>query len=254
MSGRDEDAAAAGRITAWIGLPAPLLIGHLLQEDFDSLVLDMQHGMLDVPTTALCIAQSLLTGKPAFVRIPVDEFATASRVLDAGASGVIAPMINSASDAERFVSFVKFPPAGKRSWGPGLALNYLKASPADYLATANGRSLAIAMIETHEALAAIDDILAVDGLDGVLLGPSDLSIALSRARALDAGADLSAAIDTVAAATQRAGKQAWAFCPDGTRGADLLRRGFNLVAIGTEAALIRAGARAEISRARAALA
>ena len=85
-------------------------------------------------------------------------------------------MINSVEDARLFVSFTKFPPLGERSWGPARALALTGLSPQDYFKQANDFSLIVAMIETREAIAAVDDILAVPGIDGVFVGPSDLSI------------------------------------------------------------------------------
>ncbi len=116
------------------------------------------------------------------MRVPVGDFASASRLIDAGAAGVIAPMINSRADAERFASFAKFPPVGERSWGPRAALALSGLDLQGYLASANRLTQAIAMIETREALDALDDILAVAGIDGVFIGPADLSIALEQRR------------------------------------------------------------------------
>lgn len=132
-----------------------------------------------MPSAANAVAQVRLAGKPALARIPVGDFASASRLLDAGASGIIAPMINSAEDAQAFVKATKYPPLGERSWGPSLALNHTGLSADDYLKNANALTVAIAMVETRAALEAIDDILGVAGIDGIFIGPSDLSIALS---------------------------------------------------------------------------
>nr|WP_246711391.1 aldolase/citrate lyase family protein [Rhizobium leguminosarum] len=120
--------------------------------------MDMQHGMWDMPSAANAVAQVRLAGKPALARIPVGDFASASRLLDAGASGIIAPMINSAEDAQAFVRTTKYPPLGDRSWGPSLALNHTGLSADDYLKNANALTVAIAMVETRAALEAIDDI------------------------------------------------------------------------------------------------
>ena len=151
----------------------------LAREGFDTVILDLQHGALDFVGASRAILAVAIAGRPAIVRPPVGDFASASRLLDAGAAGVIAPMINSRADAERFASFAKFPPLGERSWGPGAALPLSGLDSHRYLASANGLVQAIAMIETREALEALDDILDVAGIDGVFIGPADLSIALS---------------------------------------------------------------------------
>ncbi|MGO8655145.1 HpcH/HpaI aldolase/citrate lyase family protein, partial [Rhizobium ruizarguesonis] len=140
-------------------IPDATLANHLAQEAFDTIVLDMQHGMWDMPSAANAVAQVRLAGKPALARIPVGDFASASRLLYAGASGIIAPMINSAEDAQAFVKATKYPPLGERSWGPSLALNHTGLSADDYLKNANALTVAIAIVETRAALEAIDDIL-----------------------------------------------------------------------------------------------
>lgn len=240
----------SGLLTGWVGIPDPLLAGHLAREAFDAVVLDMQHGQLDLATTIDCIAHVALAGKPSIVRVPVDDFATASQVLDAGAVGIIAPMINSAQEARRLAAFTKYPPLGERSWGPGLALNMHGRPPADYLAGANAATLVFPMIETVSALAALDDILAVEGIDGVFLGPYDLSIALSRGTLDPTSADVEQAIDRVAERCRAHGKRSVAMAGGGARARHFIARGYDLVALGPDSAQLREGARLNIEAAR----
>ena len=168
FAGRLKRRENGGMISGWVGIPDAMLVNHLAQEDFDTLVLDMQHGMWDMASAANGIAHVRLAGKPAIARIPVGDFASASRLLDAGASAIIAPMINSADDARALVKATKYPPLGERSWGPSLALNHFAISAEDYLQSANSLTVTIAMVETRTALDAIDEILAVDGIDQTL--------------------------------------------------------------------------------------
>jgi 4-hydroxy-2-oxoheptanedioate aldolase len=241
-----------GMISAWIGIPDPLLANFFAQEPFDAVVIDMQHGMWDMPTAATAIGQVRLAGKPVVGRIPVGDFASASRMLDAGASGIIAPMINSAKDAREFVKATKYLPLGERSWGPALALNYNGLTTDDYLKTANRTTVAIAMVETREALEAIDEILAVDGIDGIFIGPSDLSIALSDGAALaPSSPEIDEAMGHALERCRHHDKFICAFGGDGERAGALLKRGFHFVIAGGDSAQIRAGARAAISAARA---
>ena len=167
-------------LCAWVGMNEPAVAEQLAREAFDAVTLDMQHGAVDFAGAMRSIASVALAGKPTIVRVPVGEFALASRLLDAGASGILAPMINSGEDARRFVEFVKFPPLGQRSWGPQAALPLSGLDAPAYLKAANAMTQAIAMIETRAALDALDEILGVEGVDGVFVGPSDLSIALER--------------------------------------------------------------------------
>ena len=185
---------------AWVGMNEPAVAEALAREAFDAVVLDMQHGAFDFAGASRAIVAVALAGKPAIVRVPVGEFPLASRLLDAGAAGIIAPMINSRDDARRLVAFTKFLPLGERSWGPRAALPLSGLDPPAYLAGANAMTQSIAMIETEAALEALDEILGVAGVDGVFIGPSDLSIALSGGkRAEPSGPGLMQAAGRVAA-------------------------------------------------------
>ena len=166
--------------TAWSGIPEPLVAEFLGRTGFDAVTLDMQHGCHTTESVLRGVAAVRIAGKPAIVRVPIGRFDMASRALDFGAAAVIAPMVNSVSDARAFAASMKFPPHGERSWGPTRVLGLLGApDPQNYLRTANANTQAIAMIETRAAQAALDAILAVDGIDGIFVGPSDFSIALS---------------------------------------------------------------------------
>jgi 4-hydroxy-2-oxoheptanedioate aldolase len=248
------DHLRAGRpaLAAWCGVPEPQVAELLVREGFDCAVLDMQHGGYDVASATAGITNVMLAGKPAIVRIPVGEFATASRMLDMGAAGIIAPMVNSVADAKLLAAFTKLPPQGDRSWGPARALALTGLPMLDYLAKANSFTLTIAMIETRAALDALDGILDVPGIDGVFVGPSDLSIALTNGATVDQmHPEVDKALDHVAARAKAHGKLATAFCADGKRAAQVIAKGFQLTSIGTDGLLIRAGARAELTVARA---
>ena len=242
---------AGGAHSAWVGINDSQVAEALAREDFDAVTLDMQHGSYDQVGAARAILSVALAGKPTVVRIPVGDFAAASRLIDAGAAGVIAPMINSLADARAFADFMKFPPLGRRSWGPR-ACGPLSgfAGPA-YLHEANAITLAIAMIETREALAALDDILGVDGIDGVFVGPSDLSIALAGGGVVDPhGPAVAEALAKVVAAAQRRGKFVGLFCFTGADAKAARARGIAFTSISTDSLLLRAAARAELEKAR----
>ncbi len=151
--------AGSGVISAWIGVNDAAVADALAREAFDAVTLDMQHGGVDFVGASRAILAVALAGKPTIVRIPVGDFACASRLVDAGAAAIIAPMIDGAEDARRFAEFMKFPPLGRRSWGPRAALALSGLIGPAYLHSANATTLAIAMIETREALSALDEIL-----------------------------------------------------------------------------------------------
>ncbi|WP_210485337.1 HpcH/HpaI aldolase family protein [Microvirga antarctica] len=238
-------------LAAWCGLPDPSVSALLAREDFDAVVLDMQHSAVDFAAAARAIPLIAAAGKPAMVRIPVGDFATASRLLDAGASGIIAPMVNSVADAIAFAQFTKYPPLGERSWGPHGALAAMGLAADAYFRSANDITVALAMIETREALAVIDDILAVPGIDGVFIGPTDLSIGLSGGLSMDpTSAAVESALDHAAARAKAAGKVAGIFAASGARAAQLHGRGFHLISVGSDAILLKAGAQAALQSAR----
>ena len=236
---------------AWLGIAEPVLAEIFAREGYDAVVFDGQHGMYDDNAMARGFATVSSVGVPVIGRIPVGNFALASRFLDLGATGVIAPMINSVEEAKRLVAFTKFPPVGERSWGPARALALTGLSPQDYLKQANDFSLVVAMIETREAIAAVDDILAVAGLDGVFVGPSDLSITLSNGASFNpAGAEVDAAFKHVLARAKAAGKFCGAFSVSPARAAELGRQGFQLVTVSGDFAIIREAARNALAIAR----
>jgi len=250
--GKLIEGLAAGRVlSAWVGFNEAGIAETLAREDFDAVTLDMQHGGLDLVGCARAISALALAGKPAVARVPVGDFATASRLADAGAAAIIAPMINSAEDARRFASFVKFPPVGERSWGPRAALTLSGLAPGDYLKLANRFTLALAMIETPEALAAASDILDVDGIDGVFIGPSDLSIGLSNGAHVDPhGAPVTAAIIEIVKAAEARKKFVGLWCIDGARAAYALSLGVRFATVSSDQMLLRAAAKAELKAAR----
>jgi 4-hydroxy-2-oxoheptanedioate aldolase len=199
------------------------------------------------------IAAVRQAGSAPLVRVPLGDFAMVSRVLDFGAEGVIAPMINTAADARAFAAAAKFPPVGERSWGPNRACMIAGiADPKDYLATANDSIVTLAMIETREALANIDAIVATPGIDGLFLGPSDLSIALSEGRILQPESnEVGVELDRIVAAAQRANKIAGAYCASAERALAVARRGVRFCAISSDMVFLRAGAAAQLNRLKA---
>jgi 4-hydroxy-2-oxoheptanedioate aldolase len=247
-----ERMAGEGRaLCAWVTVNEPDVAEWFAREAFDAVFLDMQHGAIDHDGAMRAILRVALAGKPTVARVPIGEFALASRLLDAGACGILAPMIDSAADARRLVDFVKFPPLGERSWGPKMALPLSGLDAPAYLGAANAMAQAIAMIETRAALEALDDILGVEGLDGVFVGPSDLSIALSNGRALEPrGAAVMTEARRVVERAKAHGKYAAMFCFDGADARAMLALGYRLCTIASDQTLLRSAARGELAAAR----
>jgi 4-hydroxy-2-oxoheptanedioate aldolase len=228
---------------SWCTLPYPLVAELLGSEGFSAVVLDQQHGLWDTAATLAGIAAVHHGGAAPIVRVPVGDFATVSRALDFGAEAVIAPMINNAEDARAFVAAAKFPPIGERSWGPHRAMTFAGISEADlYLRDGNDLTVTLAMIETSHALDNLDAILATPGIDGVFVGPFDLSIALAQGRSVDPDSPkVNDALGTIADAANNAGKIAGIFCHASKRAPALAKRGFRFIAAGTDIGFLRAG-------------
>jgi 4-hydroxy-2-oxoheptanedioate aldolase len=228
--------------TGWCGLGVPIVAELIARTGFPAVTLDQQHGLYTIDSTVAGIASVHMAGAAPVVRIPLGDFAVVSRVLDFGAEGVIAPMINTPDDARRFAAAAKYPPVGERSFGPlrALILNTMEAG--DYVARANDIVVTIAMVETRQALDNLDAILATPGIDAVFLGPSDLSLALTEGKTLDPHSrEVNAAIDRIGAAAKTAGKVAGAYAASAERANELAARGFRFLGIASDTAFVRAG-------------
>jgi len=234
--------------TGWCGLPYPLLPEIIAREGFPAVTIDGQHGLWDTAAIVAGVAAVRQGGAAPVVRVPVGGFASISRALDFGAEGIIAPMINTEADARALAGFAKFPPIGERSWGPHRAMMLGGFTDQQgYLAEANNLTVTLAMIETRTALANIDAIAGTPGVDGLFLGPSDLSIALSNGRTLDPlSKDVEAEIDRIIAAAKKAGKIPGAYCHNAERAIALAKRGMRFIAVASDMMFLRAGAVAQL--------
>lgn len=238
--------------TAWSGIPDAVTVEAVAATDFDAVTLDMQHGGHHEDSVLRGAAPIISAGKHPIVRIPVGRFDVASRALDFGAEAVIAPMVNSVADAEAFAQATKYPPTGLRSWGPGFAMPRRRTSdPSTWLAGQNEATISFAMIETRQALDALDGILAVSGIDGVFVGPSDFSIAWTDGKAVDPSlAEMMDAIGDIARRAIAAGKLAAIYVVDPRLTSRYREMGFSLIALGTDQRYIAMGANALLDAAR----
>lgn len=228
---------------AWHQVANPLLVEFSARSDLQFVSMDVQHGSFDFTSIQQALAR--LSGSDCIVAVRICEadYSFAARVVDAGVNAIVAPLINTADDVREFVSNIKYPPLGNRSWGPADAMKYGGFSDANaYLKEANDNVLAIAMIETRDAYKNLDEILSVDGLDGVLVGPSDLSIALSNGEELNPFGERSIpVIEKVAEAAKKRGKISAIFTTktEHTKVAQSL--GYNIITISTDRGLFEAG-------------
>jgi 4-hydroxy-2-oxoheptanedioate aldolase len=167
---------------AWLSIPSSFSAELMARQDFDYVCIDLQHGIVDYQV-AVGMLQAIGNGSSVpVVRVPSNDFAAINRVLDAGALGVIVPMVNSADEARAVVRACRYPPRGDRSFGPARAA--FSAGPR-YFANANDAVACIPMIETRQAVESIDEILSVPGVDAVYVGPNDLSLTLGQGPGLE---------------------------------------------------------------------
>lgn len=235
-------------ITAWCGIPDPRVIAVLGRAGYPAVTFDMQHGLYELASVALGIPAAAAAGAAPIVRLAVDDFAGASRVADMGAVAIIAPMIEDAAGARRLVAHVKYPPLGQRSWGPFEAMGVAGITDQHaWLATANDATLAFAMIETKAAYAALPEILAVEGLDGVFVGPSDLSIALTGGTLAPSAPATLEVVEAIGAAAVAAGKLAGVYCQNAEEVAAMQAAGFRLMALGADGGMLQAAAVATLA-------
>lgn len=232
----------------WSCLPDPLAAEIMVRAGFEAVLLDLQHGVIDMGVAPAMLAAVRAAGGHALARIPVGEYQSASRLLDWGAEMVVAPMIETADDARAFAAFMKYPPDGQRSYGPGRAVQLSGLSADAYRTSANGSTLAVVMIETRAALANLDAILAVPGIDGVFVGPYDLSIALSPdgEPGLDRP-DTIAAMERVVRQAKAVGKVCGAFGANAALVRRYLGLGFTFATLSTDMDLLAAATRAAIA-------
>ncbi|MFT5740781.1 MAG: 4-hydroxy-2-oxoheptanedioate aldolase [Planctomycetota bacterium] len=229
-------------VSAWCGITDTHYIEAVSGFDFDAAVLDMQHGFWDETTVQSGITTLITHGKAPLVRIPLERWDIAARVLDFGALAVIAPMINCAADARQLVAATRFVPVGARSFGPRHAAGLYGVDTNEYLTEFDQHSYAMAMIETREAYDNLDDIIGVDGIDAVLIGPSDLSISFRQNPVPDAyGPDTIGAIKDIIQRCQAANIKVAAFtiaCEEANMLAEL---GVDIITVGLDQTYLAGG-------------
>ena len=234
-------------LCAWCGIADPHYLECICVHPFDTIVLDMQHGFFDEHSIQAAITTVVNHAKTPIVRIPIGRWDTASRVMDFGALGVIAPMINDADSARSFAASMKYIPTGERSYGPRHAAATYGVAVSEYLDEIDNNSLALAMIETRQAYENLDEILAISGIDGTLIGPGDLSISLRQNRHADTyGPDSIDIVKDIIARTQKAGKKSAAFTVGPTQANMLAEIGPDIITIGDDQTYISQGADAQL--------
>ena len=236
-------------VNGWCGIPSGIAAEAMVQGGWDSLTIDLQHGLVHFDTAVPMLQAISTSGIVPLARVPWNEPGIIMKMLDAGAYGVICPMVNDRAECERFVGAARYAPAGYRSFGPTRANWY--AGSSDYWKTANETVLTFAMIETAPALENLDAIMSTPGLDAVYVGPADLGLALGEGPVGDPTSERT--LTTMRRICETAKKHGiipgtHTSSPEGAR--RMFEMGFRFATILADTALLASAARAAVAAAR----
>lgn len=240
---------AKGRpaVNGWLSAPCIYSAEVMARAGWDSLTVDAQHGLVGYESAAAMLTAMSPHPPVPLTRVPWLEEGFIMKALDAGAMGIICPMVNTAADAERFVSAVRYPPAGRRSFGPARAKFY----GDDYPESANDQTVALAMIETREAMDNLDAILKTPGLDAVYIGPSDLANSLGFPPKFDPETpEVIRAMEEIITACRAAGVVAGVHNATPEYALGMIEKGCMFVTVASDLRLMDAGARSVLKTMR----
>lgn len=242
----DEGRAA---VNVFLAIPDSFAAEFVASLPWDGATVDMQHGLADEAAAARMMQGISRHDAAPMVRVPWNDPATVMKVLDAGAYGVVCPMVNTRAEAERFVGACRYPPGGYRSSGPVRAALY---AGDGYHEHANRTILTLAMIETREAVGNLDEICATPGLDALYVGPSDLSVSLGGPPGGDQRRpEVMEMIDAVLAAARRRGLRTGIHALSAGYAGDMIAKGFDLVTLSSDLRHMMAAASAMLAEFRA---
>ena len=234
-------------INGWLQIPSAFSAEVMSHQGWDSCTIDMQHGVVDYQN-ALGMLQSISsTETTPLARVNWNEPGQIMKILDAGCYGVICPMVSNRKEAENFVQACMYRPKGYRSFGPIRGLLY---GGADYAKYADDEILKLAMIETKEALEKLDEILDTPNLDGIYIGPADLSLAVGEEPGFDRPEDTTAYKEILRILEASKKRNLLAGIHNGTPeyAQKMISKGFNLVTVGSDQRFMSGGAKSAIEK------
>ena len=252
MSAQEFAARLRGReriVGYWSVIDSPVSTEWLAHVGWDYIALDLQHGLIGYSGMVAGLTAIDASGSTVgMIRVESNDPTPIGRALDAGAAGVIVPLVNTAEEAARAVAAATYPPAGVRSYGPMRSQLRIGPNPAD----ANRHTVVVVMIETPQGLANVEEICAVPGLDGVYVGPSDLRLAVGGAHPNDPTVDdeFEAAVARVREAAAAAGIAAGIHTPDGAVAARRLAEGYTFATVASDLTHLEAVAASHLDTAR----
>ena len=229
-------------INGWCSIPSTVSVEAMAHQGWDSLTIDMQHGLVDYSNALPMLQTMSATDVTPLARVNWNEPGQIMKILDAGCYGIICPMISNANEAEKFVNACLYPPEGYRSFGPIRGLIY---GGSDYAEQANDELLKFAMIETKESLEKLDEIMSTPGLDGIYIGPADLSLAIGEQPGFDRSEN-SKAYSAILRILEHAKKNnIFAGIHNGAAeyAKKMIDKGFNFVTIGSDLRALSSGSK-----------
>ena len=239
-------------VNGWLAIPNSFSAEAMGRCGWDSVTIDLQHGLNDFSSTVPMLQALTTTPVTPLTRVPILEAGIIGKLLDAGSYGIICPMINTAEQCAQLVSYCRYAPDGVRSVGP---IRAGMVGGPEYLDKANETLLAIAMVETAEAVENVDAIVATPGLDGIYVGPSDLALSLGRRPKMDTDDPVvNEAMGAILAAAKRAGVPAGLHCLSPEYALKMIGEGFQFVSIANEVRLMTATAEEAVQTIRRSLA
>jgi 2-keto-3-deoxy-L-rhamnonate aldolase RhmA len=236
----------------WLSIPSLYSARLLSRLPFDWLTVDTEHSPVDPNTLAQMVAVIADSQGPVpFVRLSQASVENIKRALDSGASGVIAPMINSRAEAEQVITWAKYPPLGQRSFGSFYAPMAFHQSMSEYLHNANEQTMAIIQIESKDALGNLDAIFSTPGLDLAFIGPVDLSVSLGLEPIPENTHPLFLeAIKEIQRAALAHKLPLGIFCSNGKAASERIKQGFLFVNAASDTRILLNGGRAELEASR----
>lgn len=235
-------------INGWLGIPSSIAAENMAQANWDSLTVDLQHGHVDYQVAITMLQAISTTSITPMARVPWMEPGIIMKLLDAGAYGIICPMINSRKECEAFVGACRYAPQGYRSFGPVRATWY---GGKDYFKHANDTLITMAMIETRQAVENLDDILSVPGLDSIYIGPNDLAISLGYAPSgVPTDPVVLNAIKTIATGAKRHQVIAGIHCGSTTMAKQMIALGFQFTTLLADNAFLAGAAQSAVAEMR----
>ena len=234
-------------VNGWLQIPSAFSAEVMVNQGWDSCTIDMQHGVIDYSNSLNMLQAISTTNVTPLARVNWNEPGQIMKILDAGCYGIICPMVSNKKEAENFVQACLYPPKGYRSFGPIRGLLY---GGTDYAKHADDEILKLAMIETKEALEKLEEILDTPNLDGIYIGPADLSLALGEEPGFDKPEDTRVYKEILKILEAAKKRNLFTGIHNGSAeyAQKMISKGFNLVTVGSDQRFMSAGAKSAIEK------